>query len=150
MKIGRLFQTALGLLAMGVMFVGVTNSVEANDQHSEKVKASFLAHINSLETVPASQKTAIQKTVSGADSDFSDALTESLILMYPKYSDAIAASDTSGGYEQAIELLSPLQQSDDKYLAGDASFYLARTLMNEERFEDAMPCLENLVGDLNF
>jgi len=149
MKIGRLFQTALGLLAMGVMFVGVTNSVEANDQHSEKVKASFLAHINSLETVPASQKTAIQKTVSGADSDFSDALTESLILMYPKYSDAIAASDASGGYEQAIELLSPLQQSDDKYLAGDASFYLARTLMNEERFEDAMPCLENLVGDLS-
>ena len=149
MRIGRLFQTALGLLAMGGMFVGATNSVEANDQHSEKVKTSFLEHINSLESVPDSQKATIKETVSATDSDFSDALTESLILMYPKYSDAISASDVNGGYEQAIELLSPLQKSDDKYLAGDASFYLARTLMNEERFEEAMPCLENLVGDLS-
>ena len=149
MRIGRLFQTALGLLAMGGLFVGATNSVEANDQHSEKVKTSFLEHINSLESVPDSQKATIKETVSATDSDFSDALTESLILMYPKYSDAISASDVNGGYEQAIELLSPLQKSDDKYLAGDASFYLARTLMNEERFEEAMPCLENLVGDLS-
>ena len=70
MKIGRLFQTALGLLALGVMFVGVTDSVDANDQHSEKVKASFLEHINSLESVPAPQKAAIKKTVSETDSDF--------------------------------------------------------------------------------
>ncbi|MDE0935446.1 MAG: tetratricopeptide repeat protein [Mariniblastus sp.] len=149
MRIGRLFQTALGLMAMSVMFVGVTDSASANDQHAEKVKASFLAHISSLASVPEPQRAAIKKTVSEMDSDFSDALTESLILMYPQYADAIAASDVSGSFQQAIELLAPLQQSKDKYLAGDASFYLARTLMNEERFEDAMPCLEKLVGDLS-
>ena len=149
MRIGRLFQAALCLMAMGVVFIGLTDSADANDQHSEKVKASFLAHINSLGSISTAQKAAIVKTVSEINSDFSDTLTDSLILMYPQYSDAIAASDVSGGYERAIELLSPLQHSEDKYLAGDASFYLARTLMNEERFEDATPCLQKLVGDLS-
>ena len=44
--------------------------------------------------------------------------------------------------------MQPITESKDRYLAADASFVLARTLMNVERFEEAMPLLEDLVGDL--
>ena len=77
-----------------------------------------------------------------------DAVTEGLIQLYPKYSQAVESSDTQD-VEAAVELLSPLANSKDKFLAADASFYLARTLMNDERFEDAMPRLKQLIGDLS-
>ena len=37
-----------------------------------------------------------------------------------------------------------MTESDDKFLAADASFFLARTLMNSEHFESALPLLGNL------
>jgi len=148
MKRTRLFQFAFGCVATLAMLAGSIAPAAANDSHDEKVVASFLKHVASLDSIAEDQKTEIKKTVNEIGTDSPDAVTEALIQLYPKYSKAVESSDTES-VEAALELLSPLADSDDKFLAADASFYLARTLMNDERFEDAIPRLEKLVGDLS-
>jgi len=148
MKPNRLFQIAFGCVAVIAMLGGLTASAAANDSHTEKVVASFLKHIASLDSVADNQKLEVKKTVDEFGMNSPDAVTEGLIQLYPKYSQAVESSDTES-VETAVGLLMPLAESDDKFLAADASFYLARTLMNDERFEDAMPRLEKLIGDLS-
>lgn len=147
MKRTRLFQIATGWLAFCAMIAGSVASATANDSHTEKVVASFLKHIASLDSVADKQKIEVKKTVEGLGQGSPDALTEGLIQLYPDYSKAVESSDADS-VDNAVELLAPMTESDDKFLAADASFYLARTLMNDERFEDAMPRLEQLIGDL--
>ncbi|MEQ1906793.1 MAG: hypothetical protein ABL888_21605 [Pirellulaceae bacterium] len=81
------------------------------------------------------------------ESNPSEAITSALKAMYPDYSAGIAASDDDN-IELAVQKLSPFVTSEDKFLAADASFYLARTLMNHERFEEAMPLLTSLQSSL--
>ena len=47
-----------------------------------------------------------------------------------------------------MKLLTPLTQDDDQFLAADATFFLARTLMNSEQYEKAIGHLDKLSGDL--
>lgn len=145
MKRARPIQIACGCLAVITMLVG-TVAYAATDSQAEKVVTSFLKHIESLDTVSDTQKAKIKKSVSVLGQDQSpDALTDGLIELYPDYSKAVQASDNEN-VDEAVKLLSPLADSDDKFLAADASFYLARALMNSERFEEAMPRLEQLNG----
>ena len=46
----------------------------------------------------------------------------------------------------AIVGLTKLRESADPYLAADASYYLARAYLLDERFEDALPLLADLQG----
>lgn len=143
MKRARPIQIAFGCLAAAAMLVGsVANA--ATDSHNEKVVASFLKHIESLDVVGDKQKAEIKKSLL-AQRQSPDVVTEGLIEIYPDYSKAVQSSDDEN-IDQAVKLLSPLADSEDKFLAADASFYLARALMNSERFEDAMPRLERLNG----
>jgi predicted negative regulator of RcsB-dependent stress response len=147
MKTKRLIQsTVSGLVVLALLAGSVAQA--ANDSHSQKVTASFLKHIASLDSLGADQKTEIKKTVQQLGlEESSGALTEGLIQIYPDYSKAVESTDDEN-VTAAVELLVPLADSEDKFLAADASFYLARMLMNNQQFEDAMPRLETLVGDM--
>jgi predicted negative regulator of RcsB-dependent stress response len=145
MNRARPFQIACGCLAVVAMLVAsVANA--ATDSQNEKVVASFLKHIGSLDKVSDQQKTEITKSVRQLGQS-PDAITEGLIEIYPEFEKAVRASDDED-IDQAVTLLSPLADSDDKFLAADANFYLARALMNSERYEEAMPRLEQLNGVL--
>jgi len=140
MKRTRLLPFAGACLAV----LAMTTFATAMD--TEKVVASFLKHIDSIKSVDAETKSSIKKSIEQDMS--SDSLTDGLIKIYPDYSKAVASSDDEN-LDEAIKLLSPLADSKDKFLAADANFYLARTLMNNERFEDAMPRLEKLMSDMS-
>lgn len=127
---------------MAVLMCSVST---AADSHITKVVTSFLKHVESMESLDAKKKSSIKASVEKKQT--SDGLTDGLIEIYPEYSAAVESSDTENT-DQAIKLLSPLADSKDKFLAADANFYLARTLMNSERFEEAMPRLEKLMGDM--
>ncbi len=73
------------------------------------------------------------------------ALTGVLRGLHPEFAEALraAAEDPAEG----IAKLETLAGSDDPYLAAEASFYLARVLIGEERFEDALPHLRKLRSD---
>lgn len=107
---------------------------------------SFRNHVKSLD-VKSAQKTSAEKFINAfADESPADAITEGLIAVYPKYGSAVDSAE-GDDLSAASRLLTPLTKSDDKYLAADASFFLARMLMNGEQFESALPLLNSLKND---
>ena len=129
-----------------VTFMGAIPLAVADDGQS--VVAKFGEHIDSL-SVAENRRTMAQKTLEELKADSAeDAITESLMVLYDDYAKAVEAADNSE-VEKSIALLEPLTNSEDTYLAADATFYLARTLMNEERFESALPLLNKVKNDLS-
>lgn len=108
---------------------------------------SFRDHVKSLK-VESDQKQSAQKRIDAfADESPGDAITEGLIAIYPEYGTAIDSSEEDD-VAAAVGLLTPLTKSEDKFLAADSSFFLARMLMNDEKFEAALPLLDSLKKDL--
>jgi len=104
---------------------------------------SFRDHVKTLD-VKAAQKQSAEKQIEAfADESPVDAITEGLIAIYPDYGTAIDSSEDDDTVA-AVKLLTPLTRSDDKFLAADASFFMARMLMNDEQFESALPLLDSL------
>jgi tetratricopeptide (TPR) repeat protein len=71
------------------------------------------------------------------------AVTEALRAISPEYQKALTElGDENLG--SALPALAKLAGSDDPWLAADAAYFLARGYLIGERFEDAMPLLEEL------
>ena len=109
--------------------------------------SDYQQHIKSLSLTDSQKSEALKKFEELKSESAEDAITESLMLLYPNYESAVQAADNAET-EASIEQLHSLTNSDDKFLAADSTFYLARTLMNEERFEQALPMLQSIKGDL--
>ena len=137
-KLFQLMLTAACCLSMTSVSFAVTSS-------DTDIVTSFLHQVSQME-IADDQKSKIKSTIDGLDSV--DAISEGLNLIYPEYSAAVNSSDNDE-IEKAVKLLVPMTESKDKFLAADASFHLARMLMNNERFEEAMPHLEKLMSDLS-
>ena len=72
----------------------------------------------------------------------SNSLTPPLRRIYPDFADALkaAADEPSDGIDQ----LSKLSNHDDDFLAAEVSYYLARLLIGEGRYEESLPLLKKL------
>ncbi len=134
--------------AMLLSFVGlmlfVTNAVAAD----RAVMRAFADHVQQLEKVDAPAKRAAEQKLNDQTLDPIDRLTETLGSLYPAYAAALSAADL-GGSQVAVNQLSPMIDHSDLFLVADASFYLGRTLMNDEQFETALPLLERLADELS-
>lgn len=136
----------LTLLAIAALFA---TPAWGDDGTDSAVIDSFLEKISDLDSIDADKKDSAKKLVNELRKDSpSDTITEALIALYPDYSSAIEASDNDD-LNSAKDSLSKFAESKNKFLASDASFYLARTLMNHEEFESAVPLLKQLTGDLS-
>lgn len=135
-------------MAMAFLIAGSTGVVNADDTliNDDSVVASFVEHVESVEASDALKKAALDK-VKELESSAIDAITEGLIELYPDYAAAVNTAD-GDDLESAVKLLTPLTTNKDRFLAADASFLLARSLMNAERYEEAIPQLDSLQGDL--
>jgi tetratricopeptide (TPR) repeat protein len=71
--------------------------------------------------------------------------TDALRAKYPEYRAALAALGDEQT-DQAITRLSKLVAAEDPELAADASFFLGRAYVIEERFEEAAPLFARLTG----
>jgi len=128
---------------VAIAFFGSTTFLFANDA-SVVVKA-FQEHVTESDFESALQKSANDR-IGAFEESPADAITEGLIALYPKYAAAVDSSEEDD-IEKAGELLKPFVDSEDQFLAADASFYMARLLMNNERFEDALPLLAKIKTD---
>jgi tetratricopeptide (TPR) repeat protein len=137
---------ALSICFHSLSVSAMTGTGNAGDRDAKMIE-SFLAHVDSLDRIEDATKQKISDAIAAQSESGADAITEGLLLAYPNYGNAIASSDADNVAE-GTALLSPLADSDDKFLAADASFYLARLLMNNQRFEDALPRLEMLTRQL--
>lgn len=109
---------------------------------------SFKQHLNDSVASADLKSKALAAVNEYADSP-TDAITEGLIALQPEYATAVEASD-GDDTARTIQLLGQFADSSDEFLAADASFYLARALMNDERYEAAIPLLFKLTaGDLS-
>ena len=126
--------------SLAVTLVVTALSFAAADEN--KSIESFVAHIDKLDSLSAEKKSAIKTKVEKLAADpysMSDAITEGLCEIYPEYKKAVSADESA-----SIKLLQPLVDSSDKFLAADAMFYMSRALLNEEKFETALPILKKL------
>jgi tetratricopeptide (TPR) repeat protein len=133
---------------LAVMCVFAVAPLMGDDGSDSKVVIdSFLKNISELKLEDEKKDSAEKIVEELRDDSPADTITEALMALYPEYSDAIEASDNDD-LASAKTSLQPFSDSEDKFLASDASFYLARTLMNHEEFESALPLLTQLTGDL--
>lgn len=119
----------------------------ANPISDAQLMQSFLTHVDSLESI-AERRDEVKDTIAQYDDSITDAVTEGLIQIYPEYAVAVESSDAEQ-VDQAERLLTPLTMAEDKFLAADATFFLARTLMNSQQYERAIIHLEKLSGELS-
>ena len=108
----------------------------------------FLQQVKAGGKFDAAQLASLEQELASSDAAAVEAaVTSALCRIYPEYEAAVRASDDDD-LQQARHLLGGLTGSEDRFLAADASFYLARTLMNHERFEEAKQLLDALNGPL--
>ena len=123
-----------------------TNAVFANVP-DDQVLAAFGERVASSEKLSQEQKDQVKELLDEFADSPADAITESLVVLYPGYDAAIESTDEEDSLA-ASKLFQPYLDNEDKFLRADASFYLARALMNEERFEQAISLLSQVLGDL--
>lgn len=127
----------LGMLASLAV---VASAARADDRDLTKRFATF---VEALDQVDEDRRNAALAALEqGAAASVSDALA----ALNPDYAKAVALTDDESS--SAITALEPFAGStDNPWLAADARWYIARSLMNAERFEEALPLLQQLVGE---
>ncbi len=117
-------------------------AVETTDQILDR----FVAELDGRKSLPAEARKQVADLVKSLRADpegKSLAVTEALRAITPAYQQAL----TDLGDENlaaALPALAKLAGSDDPWLAADASYFLARGYLIGDRFEDAMPLLDQL------
>ena len=117
-------------------------------QEGEDPIAGFVKHVQESE-LESGQKDAIAAEVQELAGDpytKVDAITIGLGRMFPEYKNAVEGSFSEDA--DAIGKLRTYVDSDNKFLAADSSFFLARLMMNGQQFDEALPLLEKLNGEL--
>lgn len=115
---------------------------------ADQVLDSFLTAVKENKDFSAQQ---VQKateifTALRAEADGkSIAVTEALRELYPDFRDALTTLGEEN-LQDAVTRLGKLRDAKDPYLAADAAYFLARAYMLDERYEDALPLLEDATG----
>ena len=143
-RFGKYCLVALTVLAFGVFGPANLHADQNND--SQKVIDAFVEYVQNSDVA---NKTEIVETVKAAAADEylrSEAITSGLTKMVPEYQAALETAAEMKA-DEAIKALQPFIDSDNDFLAADASFFLARAYMSDQQFEKATPMLESLVND---
>lgn len=138
-----MFRQSFAIVFVSLAMICQTASA---DTHSADVLDGFTKTLNGRDLVGEVQA-KVEAVLADNEDSPSTAITESLIVIYPEFGQAIDDADFED-LATAVAALTPLTTHEDRFLAADASFYLARTLMNGEKFEEAVPLLDALTGEL--
>ncbi len=141
----RRFATGM-LAAFALSWVGLVSGAEVVSE--TKVVENFLQTLRERKDLPANTSAEAQKTIEELQSDpYGRAIliAEALRLIHPQFRDALQSLGEEN-FAAAAAALSPLAKSEDVYLAAESSYFLARSYILEERFEEALPLLEELRG----
>lgn len=109
----------------------------------------FLDAVAKSDSVAADVKKEVASIVTELrDDEFAvdAAITEGLALMYPKFTEALelVGNDESS---KAIEVFQQLVKSEDKFLAAEAKYFIARAYVYDENYEDALPVITEFEKD---
>lgn len=133
--------SVVGVLAIGLLMPdlvkadpaiidGFVESVQKSDKIDDETRQKVIDVVASMRTDEYDRYVAI---------------SEGLCVIYPEYAKTLEAMGEED-YAAAMAKLTEYSKSDDPYLAADASFYLARSYMLDEKYEDAMPHLKEVTA----
>ena len=134
-------------LAVGLAIISAS-AANAAENLTDKVLDDFVAAVKENKQAQAEAVTKAVEIVTAlrAEPDARPlAITEGLREIYPEFRDALATLGEEN-LNAAISALGKLRDASDPFLAAEASYYLARAYLLEERFEDALPLLEDAAG----
>jgi tetratricopeptide (TPR) repeat protein len=116
---------------------------QLNQPQDQRILQAFARHLDALPKLEPAEKEQLKSLLEAGPVT---AITDVLVKLYPGYAAAIDSSEDDR-VADGIRQLSPLIAAEDPFLAADSSFFLARMLMNHQRFEEALPLLERLATD---
>lgn len=129
--------------------VAATNENGEEEQEKLEVIDRFIDHIGKLDSIDSERRDAVTQLVTELRNDeFSNdfAITEGLAGLYPEFSQALEALGNDE-LSTARELLTTSAESSDKFLAADATYFLARSAIFGENYESALPMLDRVTTD---
>lgn len=124
---------------------GVSGSSLCRAMPQEKLWQQFAASIEADSSVAEPARAAALASLKEKEDD---GISAALTALYPGYGEAVQAADQSDASTAVTRLAPFASETSNPWLAADATWYQARSLMNEERFEEAVPLLEQLTGKL--
>lgn len=137
---------ATTLLAISLLAL----SADADDKRADKIIDAFLTSIDKNDSLSEEVRTEVNKTVETLRKDEygrSAAIAEGLRIASSEFRAAIAAMEEDE-IDAAIELLQPLKDVEDPFLAAEAAYFTARALIYQERYEESLPHLNKIIGKL--
>ncbi len=141
----------LSLFSMVAVLCLALVATPAQATDTDKIIDAFLEHVDETGGLTNEQKSSVRETIDDFSQDATSksmSISSALLQMYPDYEDALIIAEE--GAAKALESLNPLIEGEDKYLAADAAFFLARVMMSEDQHEDAIPVLDQVIeGDLS-
>jgi hypothetical protein len=132
---------------VGFLTAGAARAADAPPS-LDKVLDDFVAAVKADGSISPDKQKAAAEIVAALRIDLegkSVAITEVLRVLHPEFKDALTALGEEN-LGAAITRLIALRESKDPYLAADASYYLSRAYLLDERFEDSLPLLADLQG----
>src|SRR5688572_22388586 len=147
MRNARMIRTYLArCVALGGIVALAALAPLATAADANQVLDGFAASVAQSTSATEEQRRIVAELVKQlrqTPEDRAAAITESLRLLHPEFKAALAAlgEDNLGA---AIVGLTKLREAADPYLAADASYFLARAQLLDERFEDSLPLLDDL------
>lgn len=141
----RIFMGACVATLIG--WVSILSAAETALSDSQVVDA-FLKSLHERKDIPAELSEEAEKIIDELKGDSygqSILIAESLRLVEPKFREALGSLGEED-FITASTKLQPLAQSPNEFLAAEATYFLARTYILQERFEEALPRLEDLRG----
>jgi predicted negative regulator of RcsB-dependent stress response len=137
---------AIAAFVASLVLVFSASTARSAESDANTILDGFAAAVEANPSIAPENKrqaAAILRELRETPEDRAAAIMESLRVIYPEFKEALAAVGEDN-LAAATASLTKLRQSSDAYLAAAATFYLARTQLLDERFEDAIPLLADL------
>lgn len=138
----------LVFLLLAGLFLGT--AFAADEAKNAAVMEQFLEALKENEAVPPERKTLAVEALGAAheeDVSLAAAMASALQALYPKLQEAIGKTKQDDGRE-GLQQLYKLTRAEDPFLSAEAAYAMARTMNAQQRYEESLPFLERLQGDL--
>lgn len=142
MKVHRFWGVMAAVLLAAAPALAAVRTVE----QETKIVDGFIEAVQGNKELDADQaKRAVDaaSALKTEDEGRPIAITEGLRQIYPAFGEALKAVSEED-LSAAETSLADLTKSADPYLAADASYYHARVMLLQERYEEALPLLDSI------
>ncbi len=147
MNLNRQTRRSLIATTLTCMLLGIL-TFQAPAKEGIEIIDAFIDHVEKSDSFDDKQRIDALEVVKELREDSYNreiAITEGLARLYPNYAQVLEVIASGDDLVKATSLLDPFTKSEDRYLAADATYYLARANAYTQQYEQALPSLDQLL-----